>query len=438
LPQYFRHNRFQSLVRQLNFYSFRKINRERNVWIYKHNLFHRDHPENLYLVRRRTCPGLDGRKQRFSTRKVGKKDGNSDDELSGDDASIDETYSVEASTKKRGAAQDQHETDKPKKARTSLAPETAQEPVSPVVDTSIISSVVEANINRSVIQQESDDEADDGSLNNKRNDKLEMLEQSLVVSDVAMKLEEYAKRAMKDRGVTGRTRRGGAGVVTPPFGSSYHANMSAGGLITYDDEIEEEQEEDLRVTDLFGIHSASSVVTDTDSEADGEPFESRLPKELLVAPVNMLHAKAITEHLLPVDITAAAVAGFCMTTAPNGDPDMCRKILNLIASCEKLASEFHQYRTALKPLTDFPATVTPIQHVRQTNLVIWEREGSRHDAVRDFKTFSVNCVHKILGKNGWCGGVSGLAQADRLALEHTAEVWLKSVGTTDYLRIPAQ
>ena len=62
LPQYFRHSRFQSLVRQLNFYNFRKVNRERTFWIYKHNLFHRDRPEDLHLLRRRTCPGADGQR----------------------------------------------------------------------------------------------------------------------------------------------------------------------------------------------------------------------------------------------------------------------------------------------------------------------------------------------------------------------------------------
>lgn len=64
LPSFFRHGRFQSLVRQLNFYNFRKVNRERTFWIYRHPLFHRDRPHDLHLLRRRTCPGVDGRKVR--------------------------------------------------------------------------------------------------------------------------------------------------------------------------------------------------------------------------------------------------------------------------------------------------------------------------------------------------------------------------------------
>lgn len=67
LPRYFRHSRFQSLVRQLNFYNFRKINRERTFWVYYHPLFHRDRPEDMPKLRRRTCPGFDGRRNRGGT-----------------------------------------------------------------------------------------------------------------------------------------------------------------------------------------------------------------------------------------------------------------------------------------------------------------------------------------------------------------------------------
>jgi len=62
LPSFFRHSRFQSLVRQLNFYNFRKVNRERNFWVYRHPLFHRNRPENLHLLKRRSGVGVDGRK----------------------------------------------------------------------------------------------------------------------------------------------------------------------------------------------------------------------------------------------------------------------------------------------------------------------------------------------------------------------------------------
>lgn len=68
LPFYFRHSRFQSLVRQLNFYNFRKVNRERTFWVYHHPLFHRDRPHDLKKLRRRTCPGFDGRKQKMQAR----------------------------------------------------------------------------------------------------------------------------------------------------------------------------------------------------------------------------------------------------------------------------------------------------------------------------------------------------------------------------------
>eukprot|EP01031_Cornospumella_fuschlensis_P029830 gene29830-36020_t len=57
LPKYFRHGRFQSLVRQLNFYSFKKVGKERSSWIYTHPCFRRGRPELLLQLRRKTNGG---------------------------------------------------------------------------------------------------------------------------------------------------------------------------------------------------------------------------------------------------------------------------------------------------------------------------------------------------------------------------------------------
>ena len=54
LPKYFRHSRFQSLVRQLNFYNFKKVSKDRHSWVYHHELFHRDKPVLLDGLKRKS------------------------------------------------------------------------------------------------------------------------------------------------------------------------------------------------------------------------------------------------------------------------------------------------------------------------------------------------------------------------------------------------
>jgi len=44
---------WQSLVRQLNFYNFRKVSKERILWVYRHKLFRRDRPDLLECLRRK-------------------------------------------------------------------------------------------------------------------------------------------------------------------------------------------------------------------------------------------------------------------------------------------------------------------------------------------------------------------------------------------------
>ena len=438
-------------MRQLNFYNFRKVNRERTFWIYKHRLFHRDRPEDLHLLRRRTCPGVDGRKNRFTgSQREGDHDDmddtsdrkNSDEEE--DTSSVDLSYNSgeeesppempKPRTKKRAFMASRLPIQAKKSRRAPLPKEslTIVEEEDSNVDMSMIS-------NKSSLQAVREEQVEEiASSDVERNEHAERRVQSHVVSQVAMKLEEYAKKAKRS---IGRTRGGRTGLVTPPSVSG-GSGLCYRSLITYDDEYDTI---DSRRSNYL---SAASVVTDgDDSMISEEEFNGRLVSEVgtpvkpdkvafSIAPVeNSDTINRVTSLILKGNrgdnsVATAAIAGFCMSTPPLETADLCSKVLRLLSSCNTLATEFQQYRDALHPIHNFSFSGLPpsmfTQSFRKHDAVsvqqIWERAGSRVDAVRDFKTFAVNKIHFGLEEE-----LVDLGEDDEFALKKTAAIWLKSV-----------
>jgi heat shock transcription factor 1 len=54
LPKYFRHKKFSSFQRQLNYFGFKKVGKGELGSFYSHSLFNRDQPEDILKIRRRT------------------------------------------------------------------------------------------------------------------------------------------------------------------------------------------------------------------------------------------------------------------------------------------------------------------------------------------------------------------------------------------------
>lgn len=416
------------------------MNRERTFWIYKHRLFHRDHPEGLHLLRRRTCPGVDGRKNRFSnySRKAGDDAGVGDEGYDEESKSSDESaYEIEVAepkSKKRSIIGVEQEGDSKHKVLPRVHREIDEHKLDAniAVDLSLVGAIhsVIGSDDAKVSQLDVVDEPDCSS-EKEVDERVARREQAHVVSQVALKLEEYARKAKRSRGGT----RYGVGIVTPPLGGS----QSYRSVLTYDDEY-----------DAMAARVTSSVVTvapgveshATDDKLLPAPITPNPSRPMMVIcdenPVgNIDLAKLIYDQIMDGDrdyaskAASAAVAYFCTASSPNEqEGEACAKILGIMSGNDKLAHEFMQYRYALHPV-DCSSTLSNStfcapglrNDITAFSLdQIWERAASRRDALRDFKTFAVNYMNAEIARMEYRGEETG-------ALRRTAEVWLRSAST---------
>jgi hypothetical protein len=385
-------------------------------------LFHRDRPEDLFQVRRRTCPGVDGRKQRFS-RYSAQRLSKDDDKTSDDESSLDSDSEDEnrvASKKRRGSLSSTASNSSKRSRRLWLGDENQAEVnhVTVVSPTSILEDPKTLSVSI---------DADDSSATFKKSDRMEMMEQSLIVSEVASKLEEFVKKARKRRGPT----RSRAGIVTPPYRKA--TMISSRDLITYDDEYEQQEK-----------YSSAGLVTDGEESVDSidlsSPGTYEYCKTLSAAPVeNREKVQAVVFEIrqrAKLDVyncksldACADVVEFLMTTAPS--EACCEKVLRLLIASARLASDFHSYRSALnfdgKALWT-PAAGESCEDFHTSTLRRAFKSGSSQvDTLREFKIFAVNLIYKLLGKDGSFEIKKPFSLSDTKNLLRTADAWSKSV-----------
>lgn len=415
LPTFFRHGRFQSLVRQLNFYSFRKVNRERHIWVYKHDLFHRDRPDDLNLVRRRTCPGLDGRRQRSlrSPSKVTETDSPSEDELSTESPA--DVASISENSRKRSNNHATRDVAKIKRVRI-----VTNEPYETNVDLSVFESSTHTPV------PVTDDKI-------KKPSQSDLAERSLVVSEVAKKLDEHARKL----GIRSKGRRV-SGIITPPYGAT--------SLFTYDDEIIGNKP-NHSITHLDKSSSGLGVVSDGDDSLSSEDdilapstfFTPNKMKEIPSAPVVAEEAaKRMAECLVqqqPVEsrndlVGPSMVLQFCLSNSPYCDnKELGAKIIALINQCGILARDFQLYCSALHPSNQPRGELlegSVDHHIRDDE----EKETTSISAcgIRDFKTFALNYIQGISAYIDCASISSFLSVTDKQVLDQMSTAWANSVG----------
>jgi hypothetical protein len=379
------------------------------MWVYKHDLFHRDRPEDLALLRRRTCPTIDGRRQTLSRPLLKKTTSSAHLTRSSNESSIVKPRAIiNIHDKKRQMA--------------SLLPNKLVEPAAkrPSLIDGRSLMTVDSDFPNPVPLTESEDSDDQGvtlSSFESRNSRAE--DQAMIVLKIASQLAQHVRDPKNGSRISG--------LVTPTYGASRNGSISSGTLLTYDDEGEKmnynydhvqesrfdftpslsDSNDHIRLikptTKIFGKHSPLSKST-ADETVD------RLSEALDIDTRSSMQ-------------TAAKVARFCMTTFPACyDVNGSNPIRSLLTSCQELSTEFNSYRSALSPLTVQTRQINEYESYQR----MWVHEESRLETARSFSVFAVNRMQSLLRAiQDDTISYQIESNTDIIRLERTISIWQK-------------
>ena len=348
------------------------------MWVYKHDLFHRDRPEDLALLRRRTCPTIDGRRQSLPRPVLSKTTSSNHPTRSANETSsgTKSRASIGTHDKKRQIASPPF----PKKSFQPLAkrPSLGGRTGSPTtIDTYFPNSVP-------LTESEDSDDQGIGLTSSERRAKAE--DQAMIVLKIASQLAEHVRDPKNGSRISG--------LVTPTYGASRNGSISSGSLLTYDDEGEKMNFNYDHVPEYSYTPTGTDVSNKLTSRT--KPRSTNFEKH---TPLSKLASKETIERLveaLDIDtrlemFTAANVSQFCMMTFPtcSDNEDGCVPIRSLLTSCQQLAAEFNLYRLALSPLT---APATQYESFQR----MWVHEESCRETTRSFSVFAVNRMQSLL------------------------------------------
>ncbi len=321
-----------------------------------------------------------------------------------------------------------------RQSKSIHARESPSSVINPMPMTQVVPPENEESIESNTIQRMvSPDICDDSASKRERTNSFE---QSLLVSRVARKLEEHARRAAAAKGFNSKRR---SGTVTPPYYSDtmkYHA-------LTYDDEIEiydsargcvvERQQRTATVVN--DPDESYSVISDDGGEdksknsCNDEENDVTPPVEnnLIVSEiVRKLHGWARQSRLASrVDgQLAAAITGFCMLTNPR-HASFEEKCIELMLACGSLVNEFSHYQTALLPgcLPACGLTLKNSSRLTQINQLL---NTDKKNTLRAFKVFLLNILEDLVNDKELVREV-GLSVSEAKSLDDCHQIWMHSL-----------